>query len=131
MKSLRFARMWLVIGWVAVFVALYLNLMPARMLTVTVVNDKFEHTLGYVLLTTWFCGIYSRSRYWLIAAAFCVMGVLVEVLQGAMHVGRMADVRDVIADVFGIVIGLGLSLTLLGEWPRWLETLIPNRSAHE
>lgn len=120
--------MWTILGWIAVAVALVLNLMPGAM-TPQVVGDKYEHVVGYVLLTLWFCGIYPRSRYWVIAAGLLGMGILVEILQGAMHWGRHADVDDVVADITGIAIGLALARTILAEWPRRVEALFaPNPS---
>lgn len=127
-SGLRYQRMWTILGWIAVAVALVLNLMPGAV-TPQMVGDKYEHVIGYVLLTLWFCGIYPRSRYWVIAASLLGMGILVEILQGAMHWGRHADVNDVIADVTGIAIGLVLALTILAEWPRRVEALFaPNPS---
>lgn len=121
--ELRYRRTWLVLGWIAVAVALVLNLMPSAFAP-TVVNDKFEHTLGYVLLTLWFCGTLPRSRFWLVAVGLLVMGIGVEILQDAMRWGRQADVRDVVADAAGIAIGLALALTVLAEWPRRVEALL-------
>ena len=125
LSDLRFARFWLVFGWVSVIVALYYNLAPVNDLKLPNWNDKTEHCLGYFLLTFWFCGIYPRRSYWKVGLAMLVMGILVEVLQGLMHMGRHADVKDVVADVAGIVPAVLLSLTPLGRWPRWLEALLP------
>ena len=120
-SDLRCGRFWLVFGWLAVAAALVVNLMPARDLRAIHLNDKFEHIVGYTLLTLYFCGIYPRSRYWRIALAFAVMGVVVEVLQGAMHWGRSEDIRDFYADAVGIAVGLACALLGLRQWPRWLE----------
>ena len=122
--DLRFSWMWLVLGWVFVIAAIALNLMPLQTISMPSWNDKFEHTLGYLLLTFWFCGIYQRNRYWLIASWMLGMGVLVEVLQGMMHLGRQADIYDVYADIVGISGALLLALTPLGRWPYWVEKLL-------
>ena len=53
------------------------------------------------------------------------MGVLVEVLQGMMQLGRQADIYDVYADIVGISGAVLLALTPLGRWPNWVEKLIP------
>lgn len=124
--GLRYQRMWVVLGWVAVAVALVLNLMPGTAVP-KIGGDKYEHVAGYVLLTLWFCGLYPRSRYWIIAASLLGMGILVEILQGAMHWGRQAEVNDVIADIVGIVIGLVLALTIFAEWPRRVEALFASK----
>lgn len=122
--DLRYGRLWLVLGWIAVAAALCLSLMPSRMLEGDTLNDKFEHSAGFALLTLWFCGIYPRSRYWAIALSLLGMGIVIEILQGAMHWGRHEDIRDVWADAGGIVVGVVLSLTLLGNWAQRIEALV-------
>ncbi|MGE0113876.1 MAG: VanZ family protein [Steroidobacteraceae bacterium] len=123
LQDLRYGRIWLVLGWIAVTIALILNLMPGYELHGINLNDKLEHVMGYVLLTLWFCGIYPRARYWAIALAFLGMGVLVEILQGVMHWGRTADIHDVYADMVGIGVGLTLAALGLYRWPRWIEAV--------
>jgi len=127
LTDLRFGRFWLVFGWLSVIVAFYYSLAPVSDLKLPDWNDKIEHGLGYLLLTFWFCGIYPRRRYWRVGLAMLGMGILVEILQGAMHMGRQEDVMDVVADLFGVVPGLLLALTPLGRWPRWIEALIPRQ----
>lgn len=122
--DLRWGRFWLVFGWVSVAVAMYLSLVPATELKLPDWNDKIEHCLGYFLLTLWFCGIYPRRSYWKVGLAMLAMGALVEVLQGAMNVGRQADVMDLLADLIGIVPALLLALTPFGQWPRWIERVL-------
>jgi VanZ family protein len=124
LPDLRYGRFWLIFGWVSVLAALYLSLAPITEMNLPAWNDKLEHAFGYFLLTFWFCGIYPRRQYWLVGLAMFGMGILVEVLQGAMQLGRQADVRDLIADTIGIVPAMLLSLTPLGRWPRWLEALV-------
>lgn len=123
--DLRYGRFWLVFGWVSVTVAMILNLAPATIVEMPGWNDKVEHSLGYFLLTLWFCGIYPRKRFWVVMLAMFGMGIAVEILQGAMHLGRHADVRDLVADLGGIVPAVLLALTPMGHWPRWIEALIP------
>ncbi|HYM34885.1 MAG TPA: VanZ family protein [Steroidobacteraceae bacterium] len=125
---LRFPRLWLTLGWVFVALALYFCLAPSGIPGTQRVNDKFMHVMGYLLLTHWFTGIYPRSRYVAIALLFSIMGIAVEILQGAMHMGRHAELRDVYADEVGIAIGIVLSLTLLGGWMQRVETWIAPRA---
>jgi VanZ family protein len=54
---------------------------------------------------------------WLLA-----MGIAIEFAQGAMHLGRSADVKDVLANSIGIVIGLILSFAGLGRWAQWIDS---------
>jgi VanZ family protein len=119
---LRHPRLWLIIGWGFVALSTLANLVPAEKLpTPHGLNDKVEHMVGYALLSLWFAGIYPRSRYPMIAGGLFLMGVFIEWLQGAMHFGRTADFRDVIANVTGIAIGLSLAWFALGGWAQRVE----------
>ena len=107
--------------------ALLVSLLPGESLPSTGMSDKLEHAIAYAILALWFAGIYPRSRYGLIALGLFIMGVGVEFAPGAMHLGRHADARDVVANTSGIAIGLTLALTVVGSWAQRLETLL-NRS---
>jgi VanZ family protein len=125
MLSLRFPRLWLSVGWLAVAMAIVVCLMPSdRLPQPPSLNDKSEHILCYLLLSCWFAGIYPRGRYWLIALGLAVMGVLIEFAQGAMHYGRQADPYDVVANCTGILIGLLLSWWWLGGWAQRVEAVV-------
>jgi len=127
LQDLRFPRFWLVAGWIAVITAMIICLAPPKYVEIPGANDKVEHTLGFVLLTLWFCGIYRRRRYWLVAAGFLLFGVVVEIMQAWMNVGRNGDIHDVYADAVGITAGVLIAWTPLGRWPAWFEVLIPRR----
>lgn len=129
LRELRFARFWLFGGLIAALAAFVVCILPAPMVELPGANDKVEHMLGYVLLTLWFCGIYPRSKYWIIAVAYLAFGVSIELVQGAMNWGRHADLKDVYADASGIVVGLLLGLTPLRRWPLWLEAWVPRKSS--
>lgn len=125
MLSLRFPRLWLGLGWLAVVLAIVVCLMPITQLPQPPnLSDKTEHFLAYLLLSVWFAGIYARSRYWAIAVGLVLMGVLIEFAQGAMGLGRHADFRDVIANCGGVLAGLTLCWFGLGSWMQWLESLV-------
>ena len=127
MKELRFPHFWLIGGWVSVIAALIVCELPARYVEIPNLSDKVEHATGFALLTLWFCGIYPRLRYWRIAIYFLLFGILIEILQAVINVGRHAEVLDVCADAAGVVIGALIALTPFGNWPRWLEAIIPRR----
>ena len=124
MLSLRFPRLWLTLGWAAVAFAIVVCLVPMSELPRVNASDKTEHFTAYLLLSLWFAGIYPRARYWIIAIGLCVLGVLIEFAQGAMHLGRHADAMDVVANSTGIVAGLTLCWLGLGGWAQWVETLV-------
>lgn len=121
MLPVRHPRSWLVIGWVLILLSFYFSLMPAASLPDVGVSDKMEHAAAYALLALWFAGLYPRSRYIVIGGALFAMGVIIEIAQGAMHVGRQADVKDVIANTIGIVAGLLLAALWLGGWAERID----------
>jgi len=118
---LRHPRAWLVLGWSMILVVVALSLMPGQKLPVTGVSDKFQHGAAYAVLALWFAGIYPRSSYWLIAIGLLLLGMGVEFAQGAMSLGREADLRDVAANGSGIAVGLGLAWLWLGGWAQRVE----------
>lgn len=121
MLAVRHPRSWQMIGWTLIIIAVIACLLPGQSLPNTGVNDKFEHSMLYAFLTVWFAGLYPRARYAVIAAGLFLMGVGIEFAQGAMHLGREADVRDVIANTFGIAVGIVLALAGLGGWAEWID----------
>jgi VanZ family protein len=122
--ALRHPRLWLVSGWLLIVGAIIASLVPSNELpTLGGISDKTEHIVGYGVLALWFAGIYPRSRYPMIGVALLVMGIVIEGLQGAMQVGRQADIRDVYANSIGILCGLVLALIWLGGWAQRVEAL--------
>jgi VanZ family protein len=111
-------------GWILVILAIVASLVPSHELPkLGGINDKIEHVVGYLVLALWFAGIYPKSRYPLIGFGLLIMGISIEALQGAMHVGREADLRDVYANTIGTVAGLTLALAWLGGWAMRVESL--------
>src|SRR5262245_22541472 len=122
--ALRHPRLWLVSGWFLIVGATVASLVPSDKLpTMGGISDKTEHIVGYAVLALWFAGIYPRSRYPAIGVGLLVMGIVIEGLQGAMHLGRQADLMDVYANTIGIVSGLVLALIWLGGWAQRVEAL--------
>jgi VanZ family protein len=121
MLSVRHTRAWRVLSCVVIVAAIVVCLLPAADLPKTSINDKFEHTFAYVLLTLWFAGLYPRSRYWVVALGLFLMGVAIEFAQAGMHMGRQGDVRDVVANSTGIVVGIALAFAGLGGWAQWID----------
>jgi VanZ family protein len=120
--ALRHPRLWLASGWIMVVVAVIASIMPLTQMPKVGVSDKVEHVAAYAVLALWFAGIYPKSRYPLIGVALLVMGIVIEGLQGAMNLGRQADMRDVYANSLGIVSGLLLALIWLGGWAQRVES---------
>jgi VanZ family protein len=128
MVPLRYPKFWLMIGWLLLMIAVVASLLPSKQLHVLAdFNDKLEHSGIYALLTMWFTGIYPRSRYALIAVSLFVLGLSIEWAQGAMQLGRVSDVTDVLANSAGIAAGLTLALFWSGNWAQRIESWISNR----
>jgi VanZ family protein len=120
--ALRHPRLWLVSGWILIVLAVIASLVPAHDLpTLGGISDKTEHIVGYAVLALWFAGIYPRTRYPAVGVGLLAMGIVIEGLQGAMHLGRQADLNDVYANTIGIVCGLLLALIWLGGWALRVE----------
>jgi hypothetical protein len=117
---LRFPQWWAGLGWLLVLAVIVGSLLPGRSLPNVSMNDKFEHAAVYCLLMVWFAGLYPRRLYLLIAAVLLALGTGLDLLQGLTET-RTLEFLDIVADLVGIVIGLGLSVSLLGGWCQRLE----------
>jgi VanZ family protein len=89
--------------------------------------DKVQHFVAYATLATWFGGLYPRSRYPLIAACLALLGLVIELLQQLMGLGREADSRDMMANLAGIFAGLALGVAVAGGWAPRLESWLARR----
>lgn len=119
---LRHPYFWLILGWVFVIAAIIASLVPNKELPQVGISDKWEHSIGYALLTVWFTGIYPRASYVRIGLAMFAMGVSIEIAQGLMGLGRTADPRDVFANSMGIAGGLLVATIGLGGWAQRIES---------
>ena len=88
-------------------------------------SDKTMHVLAYFVLTflVWFAVSpyqktnWNRLKAWIVLVVVIGYGAIDEYLQG--YVGRSVDPQDFIADMFGVVLGLGV-LTIFSFWPAML-----------
>jgi VanZ family protein len=118
---LRHPWFWLGLGWALIIAAVIVSLLPGQSLPQTGVSDKVEHTVAYMLLTLWFTGVYPRSSYFKIGLGMFLLGVAIEIAQGAMPFGREADIRDVVANSLGIALGIGVAWMGIGGWAQRIE----------
>jgi VanZ family protein len=123
MLSLPHARIWLVIGWLLIVLIVVGSLVPHVPTLGVQVNDKMEHFGSYFLLMFWFSGLYERRRHWLLGLAFFLMGVALELLQGAFTDTRDMDVRDALANGTGVAAAFVLAPLGFASWTRWVEGL--------
>ncbi|MHC4525346.1 MAG: VanZ family protein [Planctomycetota bacterium] len=88
-------------------------------------SDKTMHVMAYFVLTflVWFAISpyekvhWNKAKCWLVVLAVVLYGVMDEYLQS--KVGRSADVKDFIANLFGVLLGLGV-LSIFGFWSALL-----------
>jgi len=73
--------------------------------------DKLEHIAAYAVLSVLWAGTLSAWRVapgpvWSIAALSAFgFGLVIELLQGVMQLGRIADCGDLLANALGILLG--------------------------
>jgi len=72
--------------------------------------DKVIHVMMYLvfaIMTAWALKIeMNRSRVWLILPVTIGWGILMEVFQLEMHIGRSYSMYDMLANTTGVAIGL-------------------------
>jgi VanZ family protein len=106
MRPLRFANLWIGVGWllVAGLVVTSLAKLPFDLESPRY-SDKLAHVLAYLLVMGWFAQIWTARRLLLGHAAFLVaLGVALELLQGGTGY-RTADVFDAMANAVGVLLG--------------------------
>jgi VanZ family protein len=96
-----------------VVVVLYLALMPTPSATMTTGWDKLNHALafGALSLSACFSGPRSGRSVFMVSVGLMAFGALIEVLQLQVP-GREADLRDLMADGVGVMLGFGAALVL-------------------
>ncbi|TMH87074.1 MAG: VanZ family protein [Betaproteobacteria bacterium] len=123
MTAYRYRRIWFLLGWAMVVTVVVLSLIP---LDVDLGNnrDKLAHFAAYGGLSFWFgMLIDGRGRELRVAAAFALLGVALEFLQGLTDY-RTFEIADMIANATGAALGWGLAQTPLRNVLGWMERLI-------
>ncbi len=90
--------------------------------------DKWTHAATFVVLALWFCGMYSRSVYWIIAGGLLIFGIAIEGCQYLVSY-RTADWVDVAADAVGIAVGLAVARAGVEGWCQRFESRFWRRGA--
>jgi hypothetical protein len=127
MLPLRLPKAWLVSGVVLILGVCLGSLMPGDSIPLPSSWDKISHLGGYFLLMLWFCGMYPRSKYSLVATGLLLLGISLEGLQRwGGH--RTFDILDIAANTTGLILGWWLAIVVLGGWCLKLEQLVFHRS---
>jgi VanZ family protein len=121
-QALAYRRFWLALGFSLVLAVIVSSLIPGGPPGRFPGIDKLEHVIAYLVLMVWFAGLHPRHAWRWLALALLAMGVLLELAQGAMHMQRSAEVRDVVANAAGVGLGAMASAAGLASWPYRLET---------
>ena len=73
-------------------------------------GDKLEHFLAYGLLSVWAVLIFVEPRgRWSAALMLMLLGIAMELAQGAWTSDRTMDAKDALADAVGVLFGQLLS----------------------
>lgn len=121
LRALPHLRLWQWLGrlWLAATVVVCLIPMPRPPIHVED-GDKYEHVLGWLLITLWYAQLTASWRALLArACGFLALGGFIELAQ-SLTTWRSADFADLIANAAGIGLGLVLASTPLS---RLLERL--------
>jgi len=100
---------WL-LGWL---LCVALSLIHPPQLDVQIPDgDKLGHFLAYALLSAWSVLIFAKPRsHWLAALLLVLLGIAMELAQGALTSDRMMDGRDALANSLGVLFGQLLALS--------------------
>jgi hypothetical protein len=117
-------RLWLALGVALVIAVIVSSLVPGDTLTLGRFPgaDKLAHASVYLVLMVWFAGLQPRRSWRWCALALLGMGLTLEIAQGAMHMHRTADARDMLANAAGVGLGAMAAAAGLASWPYRLET---------
>lgn len=132
MLPLRYAFRWRVAGALLLLAVFVSTLVPAIWFRydfnfrVLVDSDKLAHFVIFLVLTVWFSGQYSLRSWWRMALGLLIFGVAIELCQ-RLTSSRSAEWLDLVADVFGIAVGLAIARAGAGGWSLRMEHWLLSR----
>jgi hypothetical protein len=122
---LRLQKLWIGLGVLLLGVSLWFALKPITpdeeswlaWLSFLTASDKVVHAEAFFGLGLWFGALAGPSHWRRVGLLLLLYGALIELLQGAMALGRTADLGDLAADAGGLALGL---LAAHGFGRSWL-----------
>jgi len=126
MLELRYPRFWLGTSLVILISILVMAVLPSTALPMVGGSDKLTHLVSFVLLMTWFSGMFRFRLSPLVATGLVAYGILIELLQIPVDY-RYAELADVWFDVGGIAIGWLVAAVGFRGWCRKVESWMPDR----
>jgi VanZ family protein len=127
MRAFVYPRLWLS-GWLfGLVLLLWFSLTPLPLLVPVAQGDKLEHVLSYAVLAG-YAGALFAARDVRIAAALglIALGIVLEWLQGQTSY-RFADPYDALANTIGVLLGMAVAMTSLGDTLQWLDARLVRR----
>jgi len=94
-------------------VSLVMFLLPADDLSPNAPNDKVTHLLTFAALAL--SGRWAGVPVLPLLGGLTAYAAATEVLQGLLPINRHGDPRDLLADVVGVLVGLGVSWAWTGR----------------
>lgn len=127
MRAFAYPWLWLS-GWLlGLALLLWFSLTPQPLLLPMAQGDKLEHLLSYAVLAGYAGALFAGWRARIAAAlALMLLGVLLEWLQGLTSY-RLADPYDAIANGIGVLLGMAVAMTSLGDALQWLDARLSRR----
>ncbi len=99
---------WSVTLGIFVFSLLKPGALPVKSLHV---SDKILHTFAYTVLMISWLFVYRKQhfrKYLVLFAVLSVFGIIIELLQAYMRLGRNEDLYDVLANTIGLTLGMSI-----------------------
>jgi VanZ family protein len=126
-SQLRFRKMWISGGVILLVLVLVLSLVPytGPIVPITFI-DKIIHALSFTTLIVWFSAVISQDKWVELFGLLLSYGVLMEVLQYFTSY-RFMDWEDLVADIFGLVVGWIMIRAGLANWAHWAERILVRR----
>ena len=125
MRGFRWPGLWLAL-WLLMIAALVTgSLLPSTSLPKPMFFgvDKIQHLLGYLGLAGYGVMLFADGRPQRLAAmGLVLLGIAIEGAQSALTASRVADPGDVLANLVGVLLGLGLRWTPVAGMLRRIDT---------
>jgi VanZ family protein len=120
-KDLRYAPWWLAAAFILLALMLVISVNAPLMDAVDDITDDWVvHILGFMVITSAFCGPLQRRYQSRIFGIFLVFGILIELVQLAIP-GRTASLADMLANLAGLALAWYFLRSRYGDWCKWCE----------
>jgi VanZ family protein len=106
----------------AIAIVVITSLLPGKDLPQVGMNDKLEHFTAYALLSASAVQLFVRRlSLGVVCVLLVLLGISLELLQGAMGLGRTMDSHDALANAIGVLMGLSAAFTPLRDLLLWID----------